>query len=133
MSRSSSTETSRSSGPPEPGAPNGRRGPDGANGAGAPLPLPVPKTAFADALHNLKWLRPGMRVKRWLLVALMGIALLVMGIDLMMLKQLADLGDRLNTWMFQHFGVSVVDFSPFRQITYQLLIGAPTAVLGLLV
>ena len=37
-----------------------------------------------------------MRVKRWLLLALWGIFVLVVGVDLLFLMQLADLGDRLN-------------------------------------
>lgn len=83
-------------------------------------------------LHTIKWLRPGMRVKRWAMVALLGIFILVVGADLMFLMQLADLGDELNRWLFTTFGIllpgrSVLSFS------YQILIGFPTAVLGLLV
>ena len=83
--------------------------------------------------HYGKWLRPGMRVKRWLCVALLGIAILVAGVDLMFLLQLADLGDRLNEVFFRMTGRTIIEASPFRAFTYQALLGIPTATLGLLV
>ncbi len=85
------------------------------------------------ARHYVKWLRPGMRVKRWLIVALLGIAVMVAGVDLMFLLQLSDLGDRLNNWLFEAVGRGLTDVSQIRGLTYQAIIGIPTAVLGLLV
>ena len=115
--------------PPDPTPRNGR--------AASRL---LPDGALKDSLRDtrdrvqetLKWFRPGMRVKRWLFVALFGIAVLVAGVDLMFLMQLADLGDRLNELMYRAFGVSLHDYGALRQLTYQVLIGFPTAVLGLL-
>lgn len=88
------------------------------------------RTRFVEAM---KWFRPGMRVKRWFLVALFGIAVLVSGVDLMFLMQLADIGDHLNEAMYRAFGVTLHEYSPARQITYQVLIGFPTAILGVLI
>lgn len=89
-----------------------------------------------EALQRLqelaKWLRPGMRVKRWLCIALLGIAVLVAGVDVMFLMQLSDFGDWLNTEIYRAFGVSLVDYG-LRTFSYQVLIGIPTAALGLLV
>lgn len=81
----------------------------------------------------LKWLRPGMRVKRWLLLALWGIFVLVVGVDLLFLMQLADLGDRLNALIWDWFHVTLPDISFVRGLTYQVIIGLPLAALGLLI
>ena len=81
---------------------------------------------------RLKWLRPGLRVKRWLVVVVLGILLLTFGIDLVFLMQLADLGDSLNRWMFYTFGVMIAEQSPWVA-TYQVVIGVPLAALGLLI
>jgi uncharacterized cofD-like protein len=80
-----------------------------------------------------KWLRPGMRVKRWLVIALFGIAVLVAGVDLMFLMQLSDYGDWLNVQLYRLTGSGLGDQGPWSQFTYQVIIGAPTAALGLLV
>lgn len=72
-----------------------------------------------------------MRVKRWLLVSMVGIALLVAGIDLMLLMQLADLGDTINAWLYRLSGVMLNDVGLVRKFTYQVIIGLPTALLGL--
>lgn len=74
-----------------------------------------------------------MRVKRWLFVAMLGIAILVAGVDLMFLLQLADLGDRLNEVFWRLTGKVMVETSPFKAFTYQALLGIPTATLGLLI
>src|SRR5688572_26061797 len=69
--------------------------------------------------HLGKWLRPGMRVKRWLVVAIFGIFVLVVGVDLLFLMQLADLGDRLNELFFDWFRVPLTKQSLLRTLTYQ--------------
>jgi uncharacterized cofD-like protein len=95
--------------------------------------LPAPARRLLRRIRNLaKWLRLGMRVKRWLLVSLLGIALLVAGVDLMLLTQLADLGDRLSELLYRQFGFVLTDVGGFRRLTYQVIIGFPTAGLGLL-
>lgn len=85
----------------------------------------------ADSL--LKWLRPGMRVKRWLLLALWGIFVLVVGVDLLFLMQLADLGDRLNALVWDWFHIELTQASPWKGLAYQVIIGLPLAALGLLI
>src|SRR5689334_1681899 len=95
--------------------------------------FPSMARTFDDLRHLAKWLRLGMRVKRWVLVSLLGITILVLGVDLIFLMQLSDLGDRLNEWLFKNFGILFTQLSPLRGFTYQLIIGALTALLGLLV
>jgi uncharacterized cofD-like protein len=80
-----------------------------------------------------KWLRIGMRVKRWLVVALLGIGVMVAGVNLMFLMQLADLGDELNRLLYRAFGFGLGEVGLLRRFTYQVIIGVPTAVLGLLI
>lgn len=72
-----------------------------------------------------------MRVKRWLIVALVGIMVLVAGVDLILLMQLVDLGDRLNELVYRAFGIILT--GTFKSFTYQVIIGLPLAALGLLV
>jgi uncharacterized cofD-like protein len=103
---------------------------DGPVPARRPGPWPW---AVENFQHYIKWLRPGMRVKRWLCVAFLGISILVAGIDLIFLMQLAELGNNLNELCFRAFGVYLTQFGFFRKLTYQVIIGAPTALLGLLV
>jgi uncharacterized cofD-like protein len=79
-----------------------------------------------------KWLRPGMRVKRWLVIALFGILVLVAGVDLMFLLQLSDFGDWLNIQIFRAFGVELSE-QGLATFSYQAMIGVPTAALGLLI
>jgi uncharacterized cofD-like protein len=81
--------------------------------------------------HWIKWLRFGMGVKRWLFVSLFGIFVLVSGVDLMFLMQLADLGDSLNTILFETLGIMLP--GTFRALTYQMMIGLPLAALGLVI
>lgn len=94
---------------------------------------PGPLSATRDRILQIcKWLRPGMRVKRWVMVALLGIFILVVGADLMFLLQLSDLGDELNRWLFTTFGILLPGRSSLS-FSYQVIIGFPTVVLGLLV
>jgi len=89
--------------------------------------------AFRRFLELGKWLRPGMRVKRWLLIALVGIAILVAGVDLIFLMQLSEYGDWLNEQVYRLTGKGLAEESFVRQFTSQVIIGVPTAVLGLLI
>ena len=71
-------EVERSAGPAgRRRPPNGRRRPDGASGFARLAPAArIPRAAFARSDSQAdSWLHPGMRVKRWMLVALIGIAL----------------------------------------------------------
>jgi uncharacterized cofD-like protein len=108
--------------------------PPGRSAAAAVPSAPTFGQKVAAELRNLaKWLRPGMRVKRWLLVSFFGIFVLVVGVDLLFLMALADLGDRLNVLFFEWFGVQLTQTSELRALTYQVVIGAPLSLLGLLI
>jgi uncharacterized cofD-like protein len=102
-----------------------------------PAPAPAPRSLWQQAAARIeelaKWARPGMRVKRWLFVALFGIFTLVAGVDLMFLLQLADLGDQLNVLFFQLFGKPLTDASWVSGLPYQVVVGLPLAALGLLI
>ncbi|HEU4754935.1 MAG TPA: gluconeogenesis factor YvcK family protein [Armatimonadota bacterium] len=106
-------------------------------GTAAPRLQPRASSLWQQTVTRLgdfaKWLRIGMRVKRWLLVALLGIAILVVGVDLMFLLQLADLGDQLNELVYRVTGKLLTEVGILRRFTYQVIIGFPTAILGLLV
>jgi uncharacterized cofD-like protein len=99
----------------------------------APAAAPAWSRAAARVEQWAKWLRPGMRVKRWLMVALAGIAILVAGVDLMLLMQLSDLGDKLNDLFFRATGRYLTEGGFLRTLSYQVIIGIPTAALGLTV
>ena len=73
-----------------------------------------------------------MHVKRWMLVVFIGIALVVAGIDLVFLLQLSRFGDRLNDPLLRSTSARVLVRGAWSSLTYQVVIGAPTAVLGLL-
>ena len=91
-----------------------------------------PASFLQQLQESLKWLRLGMRVKRWLLVALAGIVILIAGVDLVFLMELSDLGDVVDRWLYQSFGRSLKEQGA-GSFTYQVMIGVPTAVLGLLI
>lgn len=78
-----------------------------------------------------KWFYPGMRVKRWMLVVILGIFLVTAGVDLIVLMELSNLGDELNRIVFRLFGFYLAERSGLA-LTYQVVIGVPTAILGLL-
>lgn len=115
-------------------APRAAAGSPATNGNGrhpaAPRP-PWPARAVTRLARSLKWFYPGMRVKRWMLVVVLGILLVTGGVDLLFINQLAALGDELNRFMARSFGVSIIDASS-AQLTYQAVIGVPVAILGLL-
>ncbi|MBI3910536.1 MAG: YvcK family protein [Armatimonadetes bacterium] len=114
-----------------------RAAPEIGNGARAlPAQPAVPAgDAFTRArtrlLNALKWLYPGVHVKRYLLIVFLGILLTTAGIDLLFIMQLADLGDRLNAQIYSLTGIILTDRS-LATLTYQALIGLPLATLGLL-
>jgi len=120
--------------PPQP--PNSAGSANGARSLNGARPETKPASPGAYVLERLrhagKWLRPGMRVKRWLVVAFFGIFVIVVGVDLLFLMQLSDLGDQLNTLFFEWFGLRLTQ-SWLRAITYQVIIGVPLSMLGLLI
>jgi uncharacterized cofD-like protein len=105
---------------------------DSAQGRAGPAVPAYWSRSWDRVRHIAKWFRPGMRVKRWLVVALFGICILVAGVDLLFLMQLDELGNRLNVLVYETFGIILPAASPLRRFTYQAIIGIPTAVLGLL-
>jgi len=101
--------------------------PDSGDAAPRERHFPPPRSPLLDAL---KWLLPGVRVKRWLLVVALGILLGTAGIDLLFIMQLADLGDRLNEWVYLWTGKLLTE--TWIGLTVQALIGLPLATLGVL-
>src|SRR5262245_43570858 len=82
-------------------------------------------------LNVLKWLYPGMRVKRWFLLVLLGVFLVAAGVDVIFIMQISDLGDALNRIVYQWFGIVLVD-QAMQSIAYQVVIGVPVAIVGVL-
>ncbi len=93
-------------------------------------PLPRPRR-LSRILARVKWLYPGMRVKRWILVVVLGILVMTAGVDLIFLTQLASLGDELSRIVWRAWGLYLTEPSTM-QLTYQVIIGLPMALLGLL-
>ena len=77
-------------------------------------------------LNNLKWLYPGMRVKRWLLLIPVGIAMVIAGVVLLGNWHIVDYLGTLGRESFRHFGIRLDDK------TTQIVIGTPLIGLGLL-
>src|SRR5947209_9498322 len=83
-------------------------------------------------LRNLfKWLYPGMRVKRWVVLVLAGSLLVAAGVDLALLWRLLDFAEAFSGFVNRVFGV-VITREAFSTITYAVVIGVPVAVLGVL-
>src|SRR5438874_688782 len=88
-----------------PGAsPNG----NGTSPARQPATRPEPGL-LSSLAARLKWFYPGMRVKRWLLVVVLGILVVTFGVDLIFLMQLASLGDELNRWIYRNFNILLAE------------------------
>lgn len=77
-------------------------------------------------LNNLKWLYPGMRVKRWLLLIPVGIAMVIGGVVLLGNWHIVDYLGTLGRESFRYFGIRLDDK------TTQIVIGTPLIGLGLL-
>ena len=77
-------------------------------------------------LNNLKWLYPGMRVKRWLLLIPVGIAMVIAGVVLLGNWHIVDYLGTLGRESFRYFGIRLDDK------TTQIVIGTPLIGLGLL-
>ncbi len=56
---------------------------------------------------SIKWLYPGMRVKRWLVLVPVGIALVVAGVILLANWRLDVALNRFGAWIFQQTGVNI--------------------------
>jgi uncharacterized cofD-like protein len=81
-------------------------------------------------LNLFKWLYPGIRVKRWFLLVLLGVFLTAAGVDVIFIMQISDLGDILNRFVHQQFGIVLTDLA--GAVAYQVLIGVPIAIVGVL-
>lgn len=77
-------------------------------------------------MSNLKWLYPGMRVKRWLLLVPVGLAVATAGIVLLANIRIIDLLGTVGTKAFQLFGMRLDDPNT------QMAIGLGLILLGLL-
>jgi uncharacterized cofD-like protein len=82
-------------------------------------------------LNIFKWLYPGMRVKRWFLLVLLGAFLVAAGVDVIFIMQISDIGDALNRFTLQHFNFLLTERALSR-VAYQVVIGVPVAILGVL-
>lgn len=61
--------------------------------------------AFRPLLSSLKWLYPGMRVKRWLLLIPFGMAAVIAGVVLLINIQILDVLGNVAHWAFVHIGL----------------------------
>ncbi len=58
-------------------------------------------------LSSLKWLYPGMRVKRWLLLIPVGLLLAILGVVLLVDMRIVDLLGIIGTGAFRWFGLQL--------------------------
>lgn len=56
-------------------------------------------------VSNLKWLYPGMKVKRWLMLVPVGVAAVIAGVVLLLNMHIVDLLGTVGTESFRRFGV----------------------------
>jgi uncharacterized cofD-like protein len=82
-------------------------------------------------LNVFKWLYPGIRVKRWFLLVLLGVFFVAAGVDVIFIMQISDLGDTLNRFVFHYFGILLTERA-LRHAAYQVVLGVPVAILGVL-
>ncbi len=76
-------------------------------------------------LSSLKWLYPGMRVKRWLLLTLLGIGIVLAGVALALVSSLDYLQWLNNTadWIYIKTGLDPVRY-PFLYLPFGLVIAS---------
>jgi hypothetical protein len=80
-------------------------------------------------LNLFKWLYPGIRVKRWFFMVLLGVVLVTAGVDVIFIMQISDLGDALNRFLYTRFHIILTE-PALRNVAYQVVIGVPVAILG---
>ena len=57
----------------------------------------------------LKWLYPGMRVKRWIVMVLVGSLLVATGVNLMLFWRVMDLMEGFQNFVAEHFKIVIAD------------------------
>lgn len=79
----------------------------------------------------LKWLHPGIGVKRWFILVILGTVVVAAGINILLLPHLADVAEAFAYFLLDHFGIVWSEPSPIN-LAYQVVIGIPVVVLGVL-
>jgi uncharacterized cofD-like protein len=83
-------------------------------------------------MRNLfKWLYPGMRVKRWFLLVIVGSLLVAAGVNLALFWRVMDLAEWFSQFVAKYFNILIAD-PALGNIAYTVIIGVPVAVLGVL-
>jgi uncharacterized cofD-like protein len=102
--------------------------------AGLPDPWPEPPDASPRPrfFNFLKWLYPGMRVKRWFFFVILGALVVAAGVDILLLPVWMDIADTLIHFFYDEFGIIWFEQAPVLTWTYQLVLGLPVIVLGVL-
>jgi uncharacterized cofD-like protein len=91
-------------------------------------PGPLPPRFF----NFLKWLYPGMRVKRWFILVILGTLVVTVGVDILLLPRWLDLGEAFIHFFYDQFGIIWFEQAPGLTWTYQVVLGLPVIVLGVL-
>lgn len=100
--------------------------PERRNGADATVARPP-----APAFNFLKWLYPGIGVKRWFFLVILGTVVVAAGVDVLMLPQWLTVGDWIGKFLYYEFGILYYQISPVN-LTYVVVVGVPMVVLGVL-
>jgi uncharacterized cofD-like protein len=83
------------------------------------------------AFTFLKWLYPGIGVKRWFFLVILGTLVVAAGVDVLMLQQWLTVGNWIGDFLYYKFGILYSDISPIN-LTYVVVVGVPVVVLGVL-
>jgi uncharacterized cofD-like protein len=85
----------------------------------------------ARLFNFLKWLYPGIGVKRWFFLVILGTLVVAAGVDVLMLPQWLTIGDWIGDFLYYQFGILYSQISPLN-LTYVVIVGVPIVVLGVL-
>src|SRR3954454_12881734 len=96
----------------------------------APEPFAVPlgepeSSPFSGRqfFNFLKWLYPGMRVKRWFFLVMLGTLIVTVGVDILLLPAWLEIGDAFMHFFFDEFGIVWFEQTPELIWTYQVVLG----------
>jgi uncharacterized cofD-like protein len=96
-----------------------------------PALLPASGAPRPRLFNFLKWLHPGIGVKRWFILVIMGALVVAAGIDILLLPHWAAVAEAFAYFLLDHFGIVWNETSPVN-LAYQVVIGIPVVVLGVL-
>ncbi len=101
--------------------------------AGPPAAPPAsrPPDPNPRIFNFLKWLYPGIGVKRWFFLVILGTLVVAAGVDILLLSHWAEVAEGFVYFLYNNFGIVWYESSTLN-LTYQIVLGVPVVVLGVL-